>query len=102
MTRDRIGALQDRILELESLCLDARYFVKNFTCQYQEEEALRANFLKAFPFERSAFPHMDTCGLKNGGSKCTCGLLTASETEEMQMHTLAVEAIIRSVQKRVA
>lgn len=34
---------------LRRLCLDARYFVKNFTCRYQEEELLRSKFLESFP-----------------------------------------------------
>lgn len=26
-----------------------------------------------------ALPHLDTCGLKNGGSRCTCGLETSAD-----------------------
>lgn len=29
---------------------------------------------------RAALPHLDTCGLKNGNTKCTCGLMPEAST----------------------
>lgn len=41
-----------------------------YRTQGEELAKLRGSGQETAP----ALPHLDTCGLKNGGSKCTCGL----------------------------
>jgi hypothetical protein len=65
------------ILDRERRSADETSEVERLTRNILEidtERAKRIADLHRASDETSVLPHLDTCGLKNGGSRCTCGL----------------------------